>query len=73
MSDGEQSDLFAADPPERPEPGRDSPGGGAPPGRVQPLAARMRPRTLAEMVGQEHILRPGGLLLRLVAATALAA
>jgi len=27
----------------------------------------MRPRSLAEMVGQEHILRPDGLLLRLVA------
>ena len=67
MSEGEQSDLFATDPPERPDPGRDSSGGGGPVGRMQPLAARMRPRTLAEMVGQEHILRPGGLLLRLVA------
>jgi putative ATPase len=35
---------------------------------MQPLAARMRPRALAEMVGQEHILRPGGLLARLVTA-----
>jgi putative ATPase len=34
---------------------------------TRPLAARMRPRRLAEMVGQEHILRPGGLLPRLVA------
>ncbi len=33
----------------------------------QPLAARMRPRTLAEVVGQEHILKPGSLLPRLVA------
>src|SRR6187402_3891164 len=33
----------------------------------QPLAARMRPRKLAEVVGQEHILKPGSLLPRLVA------
>ncbi len=33
----------------------------------RPLAARMRPRSLAEVVGQEHILAPGGLLPRLVA------
>src|SRR5690606_34123318 len=34
---------------------------------VQPLAARMRPRTLAEMVGQEHLTRPDSLLPRLIA------
>jgi putative ATPase len=39
--------------------------------RVQPLAARMRPRTLDEVVGQEHLLGPGCLLRRLVAARAL--
>ena len=33
----------------------------------QPLAARMRPRRLAEVVGQDHILKPGSLLPRLVA------
>ncbi len=33
----------------------------------QPLAARMRPRRLAEVVGQEHILKAGSLLPRLVA------
>jgi putative ATPase len=33
----------------------------------QPLAARMRPRTLAEVAGQEHILKPGNLLPRLIA------
>src|SRR4051812_43561359 len=33
----------------------------------QPLAARMRPRRLSEVVGQEHILKAGGLLPRLVA------
>ena len=34
---------------------------------AQPLAARMRPRRLAEVVGQDHLLRPGSLLPRLVA------
>ena len=67
MSEGEQSDFFAADPPAPPESGRDFPEGGVRPAKGQPLAARMRPRSLAELVGQEHILRPGGLLLRLVA------
>lgn len=33
-----------------------------------PLAARMRPRTLAEYVGQEHILAPGRLLRRAIEA-----
>jgi putative ATPase len=31
----------------------------APPASSQPLAARMRPRTLDEFVGQEHLLGPG--------------
>lgn len=34
--------------------------------RAQPLAARMRPRTLDEYVGQEHILGEGKLLRRLL-------
>ena len=34
----------------------------------QPLAARMRPRTLDEFVGQEHILGPGRLLRRAIEA-----
>ena len=34
----------------------------------QPLAARMRPRTLDEYVGQEHILAPGRLLRRAIQA-----
>lgn len=33
----------------------------------QPLAARMRPRRLSEVVGQDHILKDGSLLPRLVA------
>src|SRR6266705_5057707 len=36
--------------------------------RALPLAARMRPRTLDEFVGQEHFLGPGKLLMRLLAA-----
>jgi putative ATPase len=35
--------------------------------RAQPLAARMRPRTLDEFIGQEHFLGPGKLLRRLLA------
>jgi putative ATPase len=34
---------------------------------MQPLAARMRPRQLEEIVGQEHILQAGNLLPRLIA------
>jgi len=36
--------------------------------REAPLAARMRPRTLDEMVGQEHIIGPGRLLRRAIEA-----
>ena len=35
---------------------------------VQPLAARMRPRSLAEFAGQQHFLGEGKLLRRLLAA-----
>jgi putative ATPase len=38
------------------------------PSRHQPLAARMRPRTLDEYVGQTHILGPGQLLRRAIEA-----
>ena len=41
--------------------------------RAQPLAARMRPRTLAEFVGQSHFLGEGKLLRRLLAADRLTA
>jgi putative ATPase len=37
-----------------------------PPPGVQPLAARMRPRSLAEYVGQEHLVGPDGPLRRSV-------
>jgi putative ATPase len=36
--------------------------------RAAPLAARMRPRSLGEFVGQEHILAPGKLLRRAIEA-----
>ncbi len=38
------------------------------PAHDQPLAARMRPRTIDEYVGQDHILGPGRLLRRAIAA-----
>ena len=44
-------------------------GGGSPAGRAgptAPLAVRMRPRTLDELVGQRHLLTPGSPLRRLV-------
>ncbi|MBI4882123.1 MAG: replication-associated recombination protein A [Planctomycetes bacterium] len=37
-------------------------------GRAEPLALRMRPRALAEFVGQEHFLGPGKLLRRMLEA-----
>ncbi|HPC18650.1 MAG: replication-associated recombination protein A [Kiritimatiellae bacterium] len=52
------NDLFAQPPP-------DSPASGT--GR-RPLAARMRPRTLEDIVGQDHILGPGKLLRRAIEA-----
>ncbi|HZZ58213.1 MAG TPA: replication-associated recombination protein A [Opitutaceae bacterium] len=61
MSENLQTDFFAAEKAERAEARAAQPGPGA------PLAARMRPRRLAEVVGQEHLLRPGSLLPRLVA------
>ncbi|MBC8097516.1 MAG: replication-associated recombination protein A [Akkermansiaceae bacterium] len=58
-----RDDLFAAAPAPEPE---------APPEthvqRHQPLAARMRPRSLDEYVGQTHILGPGHLLRRAIEA-----
>jgi putative ATPase len=36
--------------------------------KAEPLASRMRPRTLAEFVGQEHFLGPGKLLRRMLEA-----
>jgi len=72
MPPDDQPDLFGAPDAPRPSP-RSAPGKrGAPeppplPPAAQPLAARMRPRTLAEIVGQEHLTAPGALLPRLIA------
>src|SRR5689334_9981615 len=60
MASADQADFFAE---ETLAPGAPS----AAPKAHQPLAARMRPRTLAEVVGQDHLLKPGSLLPRLVA------
>src|SRR5687768_12913808 len=58
-----QDDLFSSPAPL--EPAREE----APkPQRHAPLAARMRPRTLDEYVGQSHILAPGQLLRRAIEA-----
>lgn len=46
----------------------DSPSGEVPSSRNEPLAARMRPRTLAEIAGQQHILAEGKLLRRAIEA-----
>ncbi len=68
--------LFAAaglEPPP-PEPGRPavaSPGNASKPFKDAPLAERLRPRTLAEVSGQRHLLSPDGALTRLVAARSL--
>ena len=60
MPDSDQPDLFVDAPPAAEWPA-------AVRSAHQPLAARMRPRRLAEVVGQDHILKPGSLLPRLVA------
>lgn len=57
-----QPDLFG-----EPEPAPAARADAGPPPAHQPLAARMRPRTLVEIVGQEHLTRPGSLLPRLIA------
>src|SRR6267142_5422470 len=58
-----RDDLFAAPAEPQPEAGvtHEAP-------RHQPLAARMRPRTLDEYTGQSHILAPGQLLRRAIEA-----
>ncbi|WP_176561976.1 replication-associated recombination protein A [Mycolicibacterium palauense] len=62
MSDG-LFDVPGADPAPVPDTGPDF---GARPGPASPLAVRMRPHTLDEVVGQDHLLRPGSPLRRLV-------
>ncbi len=62
MPPPDQSDLFA-DPAAGASAGA---GAGSKPGAHQPLAARMRPRALADIVGQEHLTRAGSLLPQLI-------
>ncbi len=57
-------DLFATSPAPEPSP---APASEEPP-RHQPLAARMRPRSLDEFAGQSHIIGPGQLLRRAIEA-----
>ncbi len=58
MNPADQSEMFG-------EPDGAEPPGAAPVEK-RPLAVRMRPRSLGEVVGQDHILGPGSLLRRLV-------
>src|SRR5688572_25127398 len=60
-----RDDLFATTP--NPIPEHSAPEAPAV-ARHQPLAARMRPRSLAEYVGQSHLLAPGQLLRRAIEA-----
>jgi len=55
------SDLFATDEPDQP-PAREIPAGAI------PLAERLRPATLADVIGQEHLTGPHGAIGRMVAA-----
>jgi len=66
MASADQPDLFGDDVPQTPPAPAPSRTGSIKP-LHQPLAARMRPRRLSEVVGQDHILKPGSLLPRLVA------
>ena len=59
-----ERDLFSAPAPPEDGPKADKAAGQ----RQAPLAARMRPRTLEEFVGQQHILKPGMLLRRAIEA-----
>lgn len=64
MQDDSQGDLFAD--PEDDARVEGGPAAAPTPRAHQPLAARMRPRCLAEVVGQGHITAAGNLLPRLV-------
>src|SRR2546421_11323452 len=61
-----RDDLFA--PPESTSQATESTAGKENSLRHQPLAARMRPRTLQEFAGQSHIFGPGQLLRRAIEA-----
>ncbi len=60
-------DLFAAGAADAVETGQPAGPGDAPgAGTSAPLAVRMRPQTMAEVVGQDHLMAPGSPLRRLV-------
>jgi putative ATPase len=63
----DEPDLFS----ETGMPQRESAGSAAEPDPGAPLAARMRPRTLDEFVGQDHLLGPGRALRQLIESDAL--
>ena len=66
-SNGGAADLFG------PPPGDPLPSAGAPePAGPRPLADRLRPRSLEEVAGQDHLLGPEGALLRMLARGSLA-
>lgn len=68
MTDG--PDLFSSDGPDQGKPGPGVGGSRADSGRaLDPLAVRMRPRTIAEVVGQDHLTFPGSPLVQLVEAS----
>lgn len=68
MTDG--PDLFSSDGPDQGMPGPGVGGSSADSGRaLDPLAVRMRPRTIAEVVGQDHLTFPGSPLVQLVEAS----
>ena len=54
------ADLFAGDPP--------PPSGAQPPAEDAPLADRLRPAALSEVIGQDHLTGPEGAIGRMVAA-----
>ena len=60
------ADLFDAHPPAEPKPRAPTP-----PSGPRPLADRMRPRGLAEVLGQEHVLGPDAPLGRMLSDGAL--
>ncbi|AOP53925.1 replication-associated recombination protein A [Brevibacterium aurantiacum] len=63
-------DLFSSDGPDQGLPGPGVGGSSADSGRaLDPLAVRMRPRTIAEVVGQDHLTFPGSPLVQLVEAS----
>jgi putative ATPase len=63
-----EGDLFSSTPAPVPGTGAAADAPAADPNGAAPLAARMRPRTLDEYVGQSHILGPGLLLRRAIEA-----